>query len=59
MPSLTHHLKPPLHQMYLHVCLQTKNLAELCTLLIDDIYGELPSVRILRSQRLTPLERSL
>ena len=24
---------------------QTKNLAELCALLIDDIYGELPSVR--------------
>lgn len=31
--------------------LQTKNLAELCALLVDDIYGELPSVRIQNRSR--------
>lgn len=39
--------KPPVfekdHLLTLHPP-QTKNLAELCTLVIDDIYGELPSV---------------
>lgn len=41
--------KPPVFEknrlLTLHLP-QTKNLAELCTLVIDDIYGELPSVRL-------------